>query len=309
MSLATAAIAVGFALDLTFGELPNAAHPVAWFGYLVDRFDRVWSRPLAAGLTLAAGLPVFVATGTGIIVAAIAAMHPWLGASVGGVVVFVTTSFRSLLATVRRVGRLAERDLAAARSALGALAGREAAGLDAGRVRSAAVESLAENLSDGLVAPLLAFGVCAGVGTVVGLAPPSVLALACAGASWLKAVDTLDSMWGYPDRPLGTGAARLDDLAMWLPARITAALLAVAMASPRSLHRARGWLDRVASPNAGWPMGVLAVALDVRLDKPGHYALNEEASLPDAPAVARAHRGAGVAGLLAYLLAGVLAWS
>jgi adenosylcobinamide-phosphate synthase len=116
-------------------------------------------------------------------------------------------------------------------------------------------------------------------------------------------------MWGYPDRPLGTGAARLDDVVMWLPARVTAGLLAVVMASPRSLHRARGWLERVSSPNAGWPMGAVAAALDVRLEKPGHYVLNEEAPLPDPPAVDRALRGGGVAGLLAYVLAGVLAWS
>jgi adenosylcobinamide-phosphate synthase len=309
MSLATAALATGLALDLALGEPPDAAHPVAWFGRLVDRFDRVWSRPQGAGVALAAGLPVFGAAVAGLIVAATAAMHPWLGAGVGGVVVFVTTSYRSLLVTVRRVSRLAGRDLAAARHALRALAGREAAGLDAGRVRSAALESLAENLADGLVAPLLAFGVCAALGTVGGLAPTSVLALACGGAVWLKAVNTVDSMWGYPDRPLGTGAARLDDVVMWLPARVTAVLLAVVMASPRSLHRARGWLERVSSPNAGWPMGAVAAALDVRLEKPGHYVLNEEAPLPDPPAVDRALRGAGVAGLLAYVLAGVLAWS
>lgn len=309
MSLATAALAVGFALDVTFGELPDTAHPVAWLGHLVDLLDRGWARPRLAGVCLAVLLPVLTAALAFGIVGGAAATHPWLGAGVGGAVVFVATSYRSLVGTVRRVSHLAGRNLGSARRELRALAGRDAGDLDTGLVRSATAESLAENLADGLVGPLLAFGLCAALGNWLGLSASGVVALACAGAVWLKAVNTMDSMWGYLDQPLGTGAARLDDVAMWLPARVTAALLAGAMASPRSIISARLWLDRVGSPNAGWPMGVVAAAIDVRLEKPGHYVLNDGASLPDASAVARARRGAAVAGLLSYLLAGVLAWS
>lgn len=309
MSLATAAVAVGFALDVILGELPNAVHPVAWFGRLLDRLDLAWSRPRLAGVCLALGLPVLAATLMGVTVAVATATHPWFGVLVGGTVVFVSASYRSLLVTVRQVGRSAGQDLETARRELRALAGRESDGLDAGQVRSAAVESLGENLADGLIAPLLAFSLGAAVGNWGGLSPPGSLALACAGAIWVKAVNTMDSMWGYPDQPLGTGAARMDDVAMWLPARAAAVLLAVALASPGSLLRARRWLDRVASPNAGWPMGVAAAALGVRLEKPGHYVLNERAYPPDLAAVIRGLRGAGVAGLLAYLLAGVLTWS
>jgi adenosylcobinamide-phosphate synthase len=242
-------------------------------------------------------------------VAILHAADPLAGLGLAALGLGLTTSYRSLLLTVRRVGALAERDLAAARRALPALAGRDAATLDGPELRSAALESLAENLADGLVAPLLAFGLGSLLGRVFALTPGLTLGLACAGAAWIKAVNTLDSMWGYPDRPLGTGAARLDDAAMWLPARVTAVLLSLVFLAPSAIRQAADWQRGLASPNAGWPMGVLAAALDVRLEKPGHYVLNPDAALPDGADVVRGIRRVGLAGLLAYGLAGVLAWS
>jgi adenosylcobinamide-phosphate synthase len=164
-------------------------------------------------------------------------------------------------------------------------------------VRSAAVESAAENLSDGLVAPLLGF---------VALAPLSLPAAAGA-AAWVKAVNTLDSTFGYRSVPMGWAPARLDDLVMVLPARASAVLLAVAAGRPAAIRRARSLARRPASPNAGWPMATLAVLLGVRLTKRGAYDLSAGEALPTP---ADATRGVAVtsrAGWLAFGLAGVIA--
>ena len=309
MSATTVAIAVALVLDVLVGEPRNRLHPVAWLGGLLAQLDRDWRRPVAVGMMAAIVVPLAVAAAVGLLIVSAATVAPWLGVGLGAVVLFLATSYRALLSTVRRVARLADADVAAARREVAALAGREAAALDGDRLRSAALESLGENLADGLVAPLTAATVGAVLGRLLALAPGWTLALACAGAVWVKAVNTMDSMWGYRDRPLGTGAARLDDLAMWLPARVTAGLLALSFARPGAAWRAAAWVDSVPSPNAGWPMGVVAAALSVRLEKPGEYVLNPAAAFPSADDVTRGLRHVGVAGLLAYALAGVIAWS
>jgi adenosylcobinamide-phosphate synthase len=185
------------------------------------------------------------------------------------------------LSTARAVVADSATDVAAARAGLLALAGRDADALTPGQLRSAAVESAAENLADGLVAPLVAFAFAALAAAIAGLAP---LPVAAAAAAWVKAVNTMDSMLGYREKRVGTPAARLDDAVMWLPARLSALALAVTVADVRTLARARTWLDEVPSPNSGWPMGVVAAALEVRLAKPGIYVLNPDASLPDVAA-------------------------
>lgn len=308
MGLSTLAIAGGFGLDLVIGEPPNWAHPVAWFGRVIDAFDRPWSHSRAVGIAGAVCLPVIVGalvgTGTFLLVS-----WDWrAGAAFGSLVVFVTTSLRALLRTVNRVTRLASTDLPTARIELRALVGRDASGFDPTHVRSAAIESLAENLADGLVAPLTWFVLGTTVGAAVGGGAVG-LALGCAGAAWLKSVDTMDAMLGYPGRPLGFGAARLDDMAMYLPARIAALLIALAFLRPGCLGRAADWRGAVASPNAGWPMGTVAAALDVRLEKPGQYVLNPGAPWPSATDVNRAIVRVGGAGVLAYGLTGVIVWS
>jgi adenosylcobinamide-phosphate synthase len=135
-------------------------------------------------------------------------------------------------------------DLARAREAAPALVGRDLGALSPGELRSAAVESAAENLADGLVAPLLAFV----------LGAQFSLAAGAAAATCVKAVNTLDSMLGYRSKPVGRTSARLDDAVMWLPARASAVLLAVAGRDPGALVRARTWRRAPASPNSGWPM-------------------------------------------------------
>ena len=304
---AVGAVALALALDVAVGEPRDAFHPVAWFGRLVGRVDHEWRRPGLAGAFAALTLPLAAALIVGVAVAVAVAVHPIAGVVLAGLALFVTTSLRSLLGTADRVIGLTEDDLPAAQEALLALAGRDAGNLSAGQVRSAATESAAENLADGLVAPLGAFAVLV-VGASLASRPALALPLAAAGAAWVKGVNTLDSMLGYQHKAVGGPSARLDDLVMWLPARASAVLIAVAALAPGSLVRARQWARAPPSPNSGWPMATLAVAVDARLQKPGVYDLDPDAALPSVADARRGVRIVGVAGLLAYVLAGVIAW-
>jgi adenosylcobinamide-phosphate synthase len=192
---------------------------------------------------------------------------------------------------------LARADLAAARAGLQVLVSRDVSALGPGLLAAAAVESLGENVSDSLVAPLLWYAV-AGV----------------PGAWAYRAVNTADAMVGYrgPYEWLGKAAARLDDLANLLPARVTALLIVIAAALCRA-DAAGAWRTlrrdgaRTASPNAGWPMAALAGALGVRLEKAGHYVLNAEGAEPDALTIGRARRMAGATMALGSLAAAMLA--
>ncbi len=298
---ASVAIGLAFALDRVVVEPPRAVHPVALFGHVVERFDREWSSPRLVGAGVAFALPLLAAVVGGGIVVFAEFVHPALGAVLAGLVVFTTTSLRMLLEEAAAVVAASATDLEAARDRLPALAGRDPSDLSAPLVRSAAVESASENLADGLVAPLLAFTVLASVS----------LALGAAAAAWVKAVNTLDSMLGYPSKPHGWASARLDDLVMWVPARLSAVLLSAAARSPDPLLTARRWRSVTASPNSGWPMATIAGALQTQLKKPDAYVINELASLPTVEQAERGVRLVGIAGLLAYTLAvlpGVVRW-
>ncbi|MFD1644465.1 adenosylcobinamide-phosphate synthase CbiB [Haloarchaeobius litoreus] len=295
---ATAAVVIAVVLDVVVGEPPNRFHPVAWFGRLVAAVDREWTHPRLVGVLAALALPLLAAGVIAGVVWLSMWVDPWAGAVVAGLALTVTTSLRMLVAEALRIVQLSTEDVAGARESLRSLAGRDASELSPGLLRSAAVESAAENLADGFVAPLAAFAV---------LAPVS-LTLAAAGAAWVKAVNTLDSMLGYRSKPVGGPSARLDDLVMWLPARLSALLLAQVAGRPRALLRARQWLREVPSPNSGWPMGTLAAALEVRLEKPGVYVLNAGASLPSPRKAQRGVLQVASSGVVATILAGVVAW-
>lgn len=327
---ATVAVVLAAGLDRLFAEPPASIHPVALLGGLIAPLDRSWSAPRAVGVVIAVVLPLLVAGVAGGLVygvgsSRIVGTHAepwfgapgvWLGALLTALVLFSTTSLRLLLSTARDVVSATERNLDTARHELRALAGRDASDLSAAEIRSAAVESTAENLADGLVAPLGAFAVGVALASVFGSGVPTALALGAAGAAWVKAVNTLDSMLGYRSKPVGWAPARLDDLVMWVPARASALLIALAAGDPGALKRARSDARVPSSPNSGWPMATVAAVLDVRLEKPGHYVLGDESgapsdtapSLPNAAVAERAIRIVSRAGWLAVALAGVIAW-
>ncbi|WP_135826437.1 adenosylcobinamide-phosphate synthase CbiB [Halorussus ruber] len=306
------AVALALVLDAAVAELPRRLHPVAWFGSVVARADREWSRPMLAGVAVALVLPLLAAGVVALAVGLAESFRPLAGLLAAGLVLFATTSLRMLVEKAGEVVAATEADLPTARKRLEWLAGRDADDLAPGQIRSAAVESAAENLADGVVAALSAFALLA----------PISLPLGAGAAAWVKAVNTLDSMLGYPDKSHGTASARLDDIIMWIPARASAGLVALAAVlvssgnslsgrsrsdhSRGSLSAGRRWADAPPSPNSGWPMATLAGAIDARLEKPGVYVLNPDAGLPSVETARSGVRIAGLAGVLAFLFAGLL---
>ena len=312
---AGSAIVLAAALDRTLAEPPNRFHPVALFGSVVAALVDHLPDTRTIGVIVALGVPIVAAVcAVGIVVTG-ARIQPILAPVLAGLILFSCTSRQMLVNCAHEVVHLTTTDSDRAREALRAVAGRDAAQLSAEQLRSAAVESAAENLSDGLIAPLLGFAVgwmvalqilsqltgpidatiammpitakttFPAITTPTAMTTPTATALAVATgtAAWVKGVNTLDSMYGYHDRQLGWGPARLDDLVMWIPARLTAVAIAI-VGTPRSvgrtLRQAREWARVPISPNAGWPMATLASVLAVRLEKPGIYDLFPDQSLP-----------------------------
>lgn len=295
---AVAAVGVAFVLDRTVGEPPEAVHPVVWLGTVVDRLDRDWRRPALVGAVVALSVPLAAALVAWSAVAVAERFGTLSGAVVAGIVLFAAVSLRSLVETGNTVIRETTTDQERAASDARSLVGRDTDSLEPGALRSAAVESVAENLADGLVGPLFAFA----LGSVVSLP------VAAGAAAWVKGVNTLDSMLGYRTHPMGWASARLDDAVAWLPARLSAGLIAIAGLRPGAISVARPWSTAPSSPNSGWPMATMAVVLDVSLVKPGAYALNPGAGLPTVERALAGGRIVRRAGLLAFFFAGVLAW-
>ena len=304
MSLSLAAVVLVVALlDRLLGEPPGRLHPVVWFGRLVALVDREWHQPRAIGALAAVGLPLLASAVVAATVWGAGLFGAVVGTSVAALILFSSVSLRLLSETAREVVALSEADLPRARVELRALAGRDASELSPELVRSAAVESSAENLADGLVAPLSAFGLTAVAISLGGWSVP-ILPAATAVAAWVKAVNTMDSMIGYRSKPVGWASARLDDLVMWLPARLTALGITTVAGSPDPLLAGRRWARTPASPNSGWPMSTLAAALHVRLEKPATYTLNSMAELPT---VSEAERGIEIVDRAGWLA--VLGWA
>ncbi|WP_435101360.1 adenosylcobinamide-phosphate synthase CbiB [Halarchaeum sp. P4] len=293
-----AALALAFALDAAVAEPPGRVHPVALYGRAVTALDREWSVPRFTGVVVALALPLAAAALAALTVVGAGRVHLGVATALAGLWVFATTSRRMLVDLASDVVARIDAADDATHTRIRGLVGRDTSDLSDGELRSAAVESAAENLADGLVAPLLAFAVGA----------QASLALGVAAAVWVKAVNTHDSVLGYPSKPHGTASARLDDLVMWVPARVSAALVALAALDPGALARARAWAGAPPSPNSGWPMATLAAALDVRLEKPSVYTLNPDAALPTTVDAERGVRLVDRACVLAFGVSGVVAW-
>ncbi|HOS43217.1 MAG TPA: adenosylcobinamide-phosphate synthase CbiB [Armatimonadota bacterium] len=252
--------------DALLGEPPAPAHPVVWIGKLIGMFERrrprrAPRREFAWGLltVLVVGM---VTGGVAWVAARGIALLPWWGQlPLLAYLLKTTFSLRGLVDAGRAMQRALARDTAAAREELRALVSRSR-DLDPPKIVSATVESLAENLTDSVLAPLLAFA-------VFGLP----------GAAIYRAINTMDAMIGYRGEYeyYGKAAARLDDAANWLPARLAGAVLCLVTAVFGGFTRALSVLARerraVESPNAAWTMAPMAGALRVQLEKAGHYRL------------------------------------
>jgi adenosylcobinamide-phosphate synthase len=260
-------ILMAFILDLFLGDPPFLPHPIRWMGWAISRWERHYrSRGTFLKKDGMVFTTVMIATTwclSLILVKAAYAVSPWVGGILETVMIYFCLAARSLQEAAREVGKdLRSHDLPAARRSVAMIVGRETDCLNEVGVSRATVETVAENLVDGVIAPLFY--------AVIGGAP---LAMA------YKMVNTLDSMIGYKNeryRDFGWAAARLDDVANWLPARLTVPLVALAAAilngrwqSALALARRDG--QKHTSPNAGLSEAAFAGALAVRLGGPNRY--------------------------------------
>ncbi|MGC6510875.1 MAG: adenosylcobinamide-phosphate synthase CbiB [Myxococcota bacterium] len=260
-----AVIIAALSWDRWIGEPPMRFHPVVWMGNAIGWMRKIapLSKPGAFlwGMIMAIVLP-FLSSLLGFLT-----LLPWIGPFIA--IWLMTSSFalRGLVEAGENVATALERkDIEFARSKLGWLCSRDPKKLDENGISAAATESVAENSSDSLIAPLMWYAV-AGV--------PGALAYRC--------INTLDAMIGYRDRYewLGKSSARLDDLVNIVPARLSAVLLlVVSLVTPKtSIKRGVQILFRdrnlTSSPNAGWPMSCIAGLVGAELFKPNHYSLGK----------------------------------
>ena len=263
---------IGWVLDLVFGDPAKLPHPVVWFGRLISagehRLNRGSHRRLKGAL-LAIGLILLVFSLAWLlrILLGIFALFFYDGTTIHQIplllyifdilAVFYCLAGTTLIREVQQVFFALDRSLEEGRQQVARIVGRDTSHLSAQEVRTAALETLAENLSDGVVAPLF---------WLLLLGTPGMLAY--------KMVNTLDSMIGYhTERYLEFGciAAHIDDVANYIPARLTALLMVLSSGRLKLLGFVRKYGRNHASPNSGYPESALAAILDCRFGGPHYY--------------------------------------
>ena len=249
---------VGWLLDLVLGDPIGLPHPVVWFGKMIGWGEHRLnhgSHRMVKGAVLAATLIVMV-FGLWTLVRWVIP-NQWVVCALDVVVVFYCLAGTTLIREVREVFLALDRSLDEGRRQVARIVGRDTSQLTAQEVRTAALETLAENLSDGVIAPLFWFAL---------LGTPGMLAY--------KMVNTLDSMIGYRTeryKDFGCWAARIDDVANYIPARLTALLMVVAAGRLSLLKFVWRNGRRHASPNSGYPEAALAGILNCRFGGPHYY--------------------------------------
>jgi len=264
-------VIIGWLLDRFFGDPANLPHPIVWFGKAIaaleKRFNSGTGRRVKGAL-VAIALVALVFAASWMLIHYAFRFSYGLGLALSILGVFFCLAGKTLADEVRMVFEAVDESLEKGRTQVGRIVGRDTSELSAQEIRTAALETLAENLSDGVVAPLFW---CALLGV------PGMLAY--------KMVNTLDSMIGYRNeryREFGCFAARLDDVANWIPARITALLMALVAPKRDSQGRKtksfgellrfiRKYGSQHLSPNSGYPEAALAGILDCRFGGPHNY--------------------------------------
>jgi adenosylcobinamide-phosphate synthase len=297
------AMLLALLVDRLFGEPPARLHPVVgmgqYLGFFGPRLTALPPGPAFVGGALAwlLGALLSAALALSLEMALMQALRPWTGlpglllcALALGLLLKPLLAWRMLAEEVQAVEAALQQSLEAGRARLARLVSRDTRALSAAEVREAAIETLAENLNDSVVAPLFWFA-------LAGLP----------GAALYRFANTADAMWGYRDEREWSGkfAARADDVLSWLPARLTGLLMIPLWQLPRLLREA----GRTPSPNSGWPMAAMALTLGLSLGKPGVYRLNETGVAPEPAHLPQALRRARLtlwrcSGLLVLLALG-----
>ncbi len=246
-------------MDCLIGDPSWFPHPVVWFGRAIGfcerRLNKGSFRRLKGGI-VAIGLIVAVFMLTWWLLQVVSGCV-WADFALQAILIFFCLAGTTLIREVKMVFKAVDKSLDAGRLQVGRIVGRDTASLSACEIRTAALETLAENLSDGVVAPLFWYAL---------LGVPGMMAY--------KMVNTLDSMIGYRNkryRLFGMIAARIDDVANYIPARITALLMIAVAGRWRLIRFVSRYGSEHASPNSGYPEAALAGILDCRFGGPHDY--------------------------------------
>ena len=251
---------IGWVLDLLIGDPAWLPHPVVGFGKMISWGEHRQNQGLhrmLKGALLAIGLILLVFFVAWYLRYLLQSLHDVAVIIFDAVIIFYCLAGTTLIREVRAVFHALDRSLEEGRQQVARIVGRDTTELSAQEVRTAALETLAENLSDGMIAPLFWFAL---------LGTPGMLAY--------KMVNTLDSMIGYKTaryKDFGCWAAHIDDVANYIPARLTALLMVLASGKLNLL--AFVWRNgpRHASPNSGYPEAALAGILNCRFGGPHYY--------------------------------------
>ena len=248
---------LAWGLDLWLGDPIQLPHLVVGFGKLIAKGERVWNKGKGR-LWKGALMAIILVVATLVVSDCLLGILPGvLHTLVSALLIFYCMAGTTLIREVREVFRAVDRSLEEGRVQVARIVGRDTSELSAQEVRTAALETLAENLSDGVIAPLFWYAL---------LGVPGMLAY--------KMVNTMDSMIGYRNeryKDFGCFAARLDDVANYLPARITAILMVLASGKWSLLKFVWKYGNQHASPNSGYPEAALAGILNCRFGGPHHY--------------------------------------
>ena len=251
---------IGWLLDRLFGDPERLPHPVVLFGKMIAKGERMLNlgkwRVLKGALLAVMLISVVVfATWTMIVVAD--KVNVYLGMAMRAILVFYCLAGTTLIREVRQVFYAIDSSLDEGRQQVARIVGRDTSELTDEEVRKAALETLAENLNDGVIAPLFWFAI-GGVPAMMGY----------------KMVNTLDSMIAYHSPrylKFGKAAARIDDIANYIPARLTALLMLIAARRLNLVSFVMKYGPCHASPNSGWPEAALAGILGCRFGGPHKY--------------------------------------
>ena len=251
---------IGWLLDRLFGDPERLPHPVVLFGKMIAKGERMLNlgkwRVLKGALLAVMLISVVVfATWTMIVVAD--KVNIYLGMAMRAILVFYCLAGATLIREVRQVFYAIDSSLDEGRQQVARIVGRDTSELTDEEVRKAALETLAENLNDGVIAPLFWFAI-GGVPAMMGY----------------KMVNTLDSMIAYHSPrylKFGKAAARIDDIANYIPARLTALLMLIAARRLNLVSFVMKYGPCHASPNSGWPEAALAGILGCRFGGPHKY--------------------------------------
>jgi adenosylcobinamide-phosphate synthase len=251
---------IGYLLDFFLGDPSWLPHPIVWFGKMIGRMERWLNRGRwrkAKGACTALLLTAFVWAGTWGLLWCVDEISFWAGIALRAILIFYCLAGTTLIREVRAVFLAVDRSLDEGRRQVARIVGRDTSQLSAQEVRTAALETLSENLSDGDIAPLF-WLLLSGV--------PGMMAY--------KMVNTMDSMIGYRTdryRDFGCWAAHIDDIVNWVPARLTALLMVLVSGRLGLISFVLRYGPQHASPNSGYPEAALAGILDCRFGGPHYY--------------------------------------